>query len=78
MVQKNAGREKTVDSPVEWFWMLVNYMKIKTLELWFRLYPQSSLESFELLWPRFFENMLSHATNATSQKLHAMVIINDN
>lgn len=53
----------------EWFSMLVSYMKMKTLLMWLTYYPETSLESFELIWPRLLDQMLAHATEAACEQL---------
>jgi hypothetical protein len=55
----------------DWFWMLVCYMKMKTWSHWLRYYPDTSYESFDLLWPLLFDHMLTHATTAAVAALAA-------
>ena len=61
-----------------WFWMLVSYLKVKTLELWLRYYPETSYQNFELVWPRLFDQMLSQSTSETARKLRERVGHSDN
>jgi hypothetical protein len=61
-----------------WFWMLVSYLKIRTLELWLKHHPQATYESFDLIWPSLFDVMLRQATKESAQKLREQVIANWN
>ena len=56
-----------------WFWMVMSYMKFKTLELWLRCFPDISYESFEAIWPTLLDRMLRNATRETARKLREKI-----
>lgn len=58
--------------------MLVCYMKMKTYALWLKHYPETSYESFELIWPTLFDQMLAGATAAAVKALAESVPVNPN
>ena len=62
----------------DWFWMLVSYMKMKTWAAWLAYYPDTPYESFELLWPTLFDQMLAEATRSAIEKLGKQNLINPN
>jgi hypothetical protein len=62
----------------EWFWMLVSYMKMRTLAVWLCHYPNSCCEEFDLIWPTLFEQMLAHATSYAIERLAQLNAVNRN
>jgi hypothetical protein len=62
----------------EWFWMMVSYMKMRTLAVWLYYYPCTTLENFDLMWPLIFDRMLSQATARTVAELRSQVRIINN
>jgi hypothetical protein len=74
----NADAAIAVENNQEWFWMLINYMKMKTLAIWLFHYPTTTYEEFELIWPLLLDQMLAQATAWTAKKLSERVVINSN
>lgn len=67
--------ERVVDAnQQEWFWMLVSYMKMRTLAVWLYNYPLTHYDEFEFVWPILFDHMLSSATRATMKRLKQLDI----
>jgi hypothetical protein len=74
----DPGTDHHTENREEWFWMVVSYVKMRMLAVWLLHYPNTSYESFELIWPLLFDQMLAQATTWTANKLHDQVKISDN
>lgn len=66
------------DDRAVWFWMLISYMKFKTLEAWLNTYPETTYESFEYIWPRLLDRLFGNATREAIRILCGTVILSLN
>lgn len=66
---KGMAIQTKEDSSVEWFWMLISFVKVHKLRAWRRYNPQAPYEIFEALWPFLLDLSLSEATRATIKNL---------
>ena len=74
MHENDIAESATTESDQEWFWMLVSYMKVRTLAVWLYHHPETRYEDFELVWPTLFDRMLSQATRTTLQSLAQLTV----
>ncbi len=61
------------DSSVEWFWMLISFVKFHSLKVWLYCNPQTPYETFETVWPFLLDIKMSEATQETIKKLRESV-----
>jgi hypothetical protein len=64
----------SVESRAEWFFMIMGYLKVKSLALWLQLHPESSYEQFESVWPFLLDQMMSNATRVAIEQLSAVCL----
>jgi hypothetical protein len=62
----------SVESGAEWFFMIMSYLKVKSLALWLQLHPQSTYEQFENAWPFLLDQMMWNATRVAIEQLPAI------
>jgi hypothetical protein len=58
---------------LEWFEMIIGYLKMKSLALWFVADPDSCYDVFEEAWPLLLDEMMHRATCASIEQLHSLV-----
>jgi hypothetical protein len=66
------------ENQTRWFWMLINFMKFKSLILWLRFYPETSCTAFESIWPGLLDQMLENSTRETIKQLRNKIEENRN
>ena len=78
MLDQLAERRIVPENRQEWFSMLIAYMQMKTFSLWLRHYPETTWESFLLIWPTLLDRMLASATATAVAKLAEQFVVNLN
>jgi hypothetical protein len=58
-----------VEANAEWFSMIINYLKMRSMAVWFQLHPESSYEQFEYAWPFMLDEMMRNATRTAIAQL---------
>jgi hypothetical protein len=64
---------EAIEPRTEWFVMIVNYLKLKSMAVWFQLHPESSYEQFDAAWPFMLDQMMSNATRCCVEMLQSIV-----
>lgn len=58
-----------VESGAEWFSMIVNYLKLRSMAVWFQLHPESTYDEFDHAWPFMLDELMRNATRVTIDAL---------